>query len=209
MKFEIAFTRTAAGHVRSYRKFDQRIILDAIDEQLTHEPTTETRNRKRLSESELSDWELRVQDFRVFYDVVVEDERPGRQDQGRGSQGTWRLTHRRQRGSAMTVIELAETHPTLEEVIGLAKDRGCGIAQARRFGVCPVATGRFRGRGGAAQEQSRFPELPETALPRRRVDLDGRAAERARLCLRFDSRASVAPSSALRAPSPRGEKERR
>ena len=74
MRFEIAFTGTAAGHVRSYRKFEQRIILDAINEQLSHEPTTETRNRKRLCESELSDWELRVQDFRVFYDVIVEDE---------------------------------------------------------------------------------------------------------------------------------------
>jgi mRNA-degrading endonuclease RelE of RelBE toxin-antitoxin system len=73
MKFEIAFTQTAADHVRAYRKFEQRIILDAIDEQLTHEPVTETRNRKRLSESELSDWELRVQDFRVFYDVAVEE----------------------------------------------------------------------------------------------------------------------------------------
>jgi mRNA-degrading endonuclease RelE of RelBE toxin-antitoxin system len=75
MPFEIAFTRTAAEHVRSYRKFEQRIILDAINEQLSHEPTTETRNRKRLSDSELSDWELRVQDFRVFYDVAIEDER--------------------------------------------------------------------------------------------------------------------------------------
>jgi mRNA-degrading endonuclease RelE of RelBE toxin-antitoxin system len=73
MKFEIAFTQTAADHVRAYRKFEQRIILDAIDEQLTDEPVTETRNRKRLSESELSDWELRVQDFRVFYDVAVEE----------------------------------------------------------------------------------------------------------------------------------------
>jgi mRNA-degrading endonuclease RelE of RelBE toxin-antitoxin system len=73
MKFEIAFTRIAAEHLRSYRRFDQRIILDAIDEQLSHEPATETRNRKPLSESELSDWELRVQDFRVFYDVVIED----------------------------------------------------------------------------------------------------------------------------------------
>jgi mRNA-degrading endonuclease RelE of RelBE toxin-antitoxin system len=72
MKFDIAFTRTASDHVRSYRKFEQRIIFEAIDEQLSHEPTTETRNRKRLSESELSDWELRVQDFRVFYDVLVE-----------------------------------------------------------------------------------------------------------------------------------------
>jgi mRNA-degrading endonuclease RelE of RelBE toxin-antitoxin system len=74
MDFEIAFTRTAAEHLRSYRKYDQRMILDAIDEQLSHEPATETRNRKPLSASELSDWELRVQDFRVFYDVVVEDE---------------------------------------------------------------------------------------------------------------------------------------
>jgi mRNA-degrading endonuclease RelE of RelBE toxin-antitoxin system len=75
MKFEIAFTQTAAEHLRSYRKFDQRIILDSIDEQLSHEPMTETRNRKRLSENEMSDWELRVQDFRVFYDVVIEDGR--------------------------------------------------------------------------------------------------------------------------------------
>lgn len=75
MRFEIAFTRIAAEHVRSFRKFDQEIILDAIDQQLAHEPTLETRNRKRLGENELSDWELRVEDFRVFYDVAIEDER--------------------------------------------------------------------------------------------------------------------------------------
>jgi mRNA-degrading endonuclease RelE of RelBE toxin-antitoxin system len=75
MKFEIAFTRTAAEHVRSYRKYEQKIILDAVDDQLAQEPTTETRNRKRLGQNELSDWELRVQDFRVFYDVHVEEER--------------------------------------------------------------------------------------------------------------------------------------
>jgi len=28
-----------------------------------------------LHSNELSDWELRVQKFRVFYDVVIEDER--------------------------------------------------------------------------------------------------------------------------------------
>jgi mRNA-degrading endonuclease RelE of RelBE toxin-antitoxin system len=74
MKFEIAFTRPAVEHIRAYRKFEQQIILEAVDEQLSYEPTTETRNRKRLSESELSDWELRVHDFRVFYDVVAENE---------------------------------------------------------------------------------------------------------------------------------------
>jgi mRNA-degrading endonuclease RelE of RelBE toxin-antitoxin system len=75
MKFEVAFTRTAAEHVRSYRKYDQKIILDTIEEQLTHEPTTETRTRKKLSGNELSDWEMRVGDFRVFYDVLIDDER--------------------------------------------------------------------------------------------------------------------------------------
>ena len=55
MTFKIAFTATAAEHVRSIRRFDQKIILDAIVEQLTQDPTTETRNRKRLSENELFD----------------------------------------------------------------------------------------------------------------------------------------------------------
>jgi mRNA-degrading endonuclease RelE of RelBE toxin-antitoxin system len=75
MTFEINFTQTAAAHVRTYRKFAQQIILEAIEEQLEHEPTTETRNKKRLSENELSDWELRVQKYRVFYDVITEEDR--------------------------------------------------------------------------------------------------------------------------------------
>ena len=48
MAFEINFTHIAATHVRAYRKFEQQIILDAIEEQLRHEPMTETRQRKRL-----------------------------------------------------------------------------------------------------------------------------------------------------------------
>jgi mRNA-degrading endonuclease RelE of RelBE toxin-antitoxin system len=75
MTFEIDFTRPAADHVRAFRKFEQQIILDAVEEQLRHEPTTETRNRKWLGENELSDWELRVQSFRVFYDVSVDEDR--------------------------------------------------------------------------------------------------------------------------------------
>ncbi|CAN5778035.1 hypothetical protein BH23PLA1_BH23PLA1_18900 [soil metagenome] len=75
MAFEIQFTPTAADHVRAYRKFEQQIILDAIEAQLKHEPATETKNRKSLSENELSDWELRVQTFRVFYDIVEEEDR--------------------------------------------------------------------------------------------------------------------------------------
>lgn len=75
MKFEIEFTKIAADHVRVYRKFEQQVIIEAVTEQLTHEPTVETRNRKRLGENELSDWELRVQKFRVFYDLIIEEKR--------------------------------------------------------------------------------------------------------------------------------------
>jgi hypothetical protein len=61
MPFDIEFTKAARDHVRDYKKFEQQIILDAIEGQLSLEPTKETRNRKPLSESKLSDWELRIQ----------------------------------------------------------------------------------------------------------------------------------------------------
>jgi mRNA-degrading endonuclease RelE of RelBE toxin-antitoxin system len=75
MAFEIDFTKTAVDHIRGSKKYEQRIILDSIEEQLRHEPTTETRNRKRLGENELSSRELRVQQFRVFYDVHVDEQK--------------------------------------------------------------------------------------------------------------------------------------
>jgi len=53
---------------------DLRRIHDAIAANLVHEPNVRTRNRKPLklvsTESEVREtWELRVGDYRVFYDV--------------------------------------------------------------------------------------------------------------------------------------------
>lgn len=75
MPYDLEFTQAAADHVRAYRKFEQKIILDAIAEELAEEPATETKNRKPLRENDLSDWELRIQKFRVFYDVIIEENR--------------------------------------------------------------------------------------------------------------------------------------
>ena len=53
----------------------RRIISDAIDDQLAHQPAVATRNRKPLPglvapfEHVPPIWELRVGDWRVFYDV--------------------------------------------------------------------------------------------------------------------------------------------
>jgi mRNA-degrading endonuclease RelE of RelBE toxin-antitoxin system len=51
-------------------------ILDEIEKQLAHEPDTRTRNRKLLEnlippwQTVAPIWELRVGEYRVFYDVT-------------------------------------------------------------------------------------------------------------------------------------------
>ena len=62
----------AAEDLESLRSFDARRVVAAIESQLTHEPTRETRNRKQLRPNELAEWELRVDVFRVSYDVADE-----------------------------------------------------------------------------------------------------------------------------------------
>lgn len=67
--FEIEITPEAHEDLRRFRKFDRNRILDTMEEQLSHQPAQETRNRLRLGPNKLAEWELRVGAFRVFYDV--------------------------------------------------------------------------------------------------------------------------------------------
>jgi mRNA-degrading endonuclease RelE of RelBE toxin-antitoxin system len=70
--FRIELTPEAADDLESMRAFDARRVVAAMESQLVHEPTRETRNRKPLRPNELAEWELRVDEFRVFYDVMDE-----------------------------------------------------------------------------------------------------------------------------------------
>ena len=70
--FQIAFTPEAIEDLRWFKKVEQKQIIAMLEEQLSHEPTTETRNRKRLRPNQLAEWELRVDRFRVFYDIDTE-----------------------------------------------------------------------------------------------------------------------------------------
>ena len=72
MKFAINFTPNALDQLQYFRKFEQKIIVDAIKTQLPYEPLTKTKNRKPLRENPLSRWELRVKQYRIFYDVDQE-----------------------------------------------------------------------------------------------------------------------------------------
>ena len=69
MPFQIRFTPRASDELRAFRKNEQKQILETIKTQLLHEPVSMTRNRKKLRPNELAEWELRIGDFRVFYDV--------------------------------------------------------------------------------------------------------------------------------------------
>jgi mRNA-degrading endonuclease RelE of RelBE toxin-antitoxin system len=71
--FRIEFTPEAVDDLRLLRKYDQQVVLSAIEEQLAHQAAQETRNRKRLRPNQLAEWELRAGDFRVFYDIDMEN----------------------------------------------------------------------------------------------------------------------------------------
>jgi hypothetical protein len=56
--YSVEFTEDAVENLCCLRKHDRGVIVDAIEEQLTYEPLTETRNRKPLRANDLSQWEL-------------------------------------------------------------------------------------------------------------------------------------------------------
>jgi mRNA-degrading endonuclease RelE of RelBE toxin-antitoxin system len=69
MRFVPEFTESALDDLRFFRKYEQNIITEQIRAQLMYEPGKETRNRKPMEANALADWELRIGDYRVFYDI--------------------------------------------------------------------------------------------------------------------------------------------
>lgn len=70
--FKIEYTPSARQDLKTLRKFQQQIILDGIDKHLQFEPTVETLNRKRMHPNTIANWELRLRQYRVFYNVEEE-----------------------------------------------------------------------------------------------------------------------------------------
>jgi mRNA-degrading endonuclease RelE of RelBE toxin-antitoxin system len=70
--FEIQFTSDAVDDLKEFGKFEQRTIFGQISAQLSYEPVTDTRNRKKLRPNEVAEYELRIGKFRIFYDVDEE-----------------------------------------------------------------------------------------------------------------------------------------
>ena len=78
-KFELIFSPEAVDHLAAIEPKYDRVIHQAIDEQLRHTPQIETRNRKPLRQPAPfgSTWELRcgpLNRFRVFYRIQIEQQ---------------------------------------------------------------------------------------------------------------------------------------
>lgn len=69
MSYEILISDEAEEDLAKLRATDRKRISEAIVTQLTHQAEVESRHRKRLRENPIASWELRVEDFRVFYNV--------------------------------------------------------------------------------------------------------------------------------------------
>ena len=73
--YQIAYVESIADDLKGLQAGQRRQILNRIEQQLIHEPTRQTRNRKPLAglvppwEYVEPVWELRIGEYRVFYDV--------------------------------------------------------------------------------------------------------------------------------------------
>ena len=72
MRFVLDFTDSAFDDLAFFKKYEQTLILDQVEVQLSYQPLSETRNRKPLEQNTLGEWELRIGMYRVFYDVDAE-----------------------------------------------------------------------------------------------------------------------------------------
>ncbi|MGH9833263.1 MAG: type II toxin-antitoxin system RelE family toxin [Blastocatellia bacterium] len=70
MSFEIELVREAKEDLKRLRKTDQVKLLDRIERHLSREPARQSRSRiKRLGGAVFPPFRLRVDEFRVYYDV--------------------------------------------------------------------------------------------------------------------------------------------
>ena len=69
MAYSFSFALAAEEHLARLSARDRAMVLAAIKGKLTHEPNSPARNRKPLQPNNLAEWELRVGEFRVYYDL--------------------------------------------------------------------------------------------------------------------------------------------
>jgi mRNA-degrading endonuclease RelE of RelBE toxin-antitoxin system len=75
LAYTIEYSPVTLDHLRALTARQRATVLAAVDAQLAHEPSVETRNRKPMRPNRLAPWELRVGTLRIYYDVEEEPDR--------------------------------------------------------------------------------------------------------------------------------------
>src|SRR5262245_60626532 len=70
--FEIKLTDGAIEDLEIFSKSEQKKILEGLESQLTLDAAQENDDRKRLQSGGLAEWEVRLGNVRVFYDVDIQ-----------------------------------------------------------------------------------------------------------------------------------------
>ena len=69
MRFQVTLTPSAEEDLRNFRVREQRTIADAILVHLSVDADIVSRRRRKLRPNPLAPWELRVGDYRAFYEI--------------------------------------------------------------------------------------------------------------------------------------------
>lgn len=74
MAYRLVLSADARDHLRGLTARARATVLDQVDEQLMHQPTVRTRNRKPMEPNPMATWELRIGNHRVYYRLSEEEE---------------------------------------------------------------------------------------------------------------------------------------
>jgi mRNA interferase RelE/StbE len=71
MRYDIIFTPEALDDLKRLRAIDRAKVQEAVEVHLRHEPTKLSKSRiKRLRQLKHPQFRVRVDDLRIFYDVI-------------------------------------------------------------------------------------------------------------------------------------------
>ena len=70
MTFHINLTPNAADDLDYFDAHEQRIIMAAVHTYLVHDAHIPTKRRKQLEANPIASWELKQDNYRIFYDIV-------------------------------------------------------------------------------------------------------------------------------------------
>jgi mRNA-degrading endonuclease RelE of RelBE toxin-antitoxin system len=73
MAFQIEWLDDGLEELKRLTRRNARKVFAAVEETLAQQPLRETHNAKRLRANSLAEWELRIDNFRVFYNVSEEE----------------------------------------------------------------------------------------------------------------------------------------